>query len=365
MKRIIILGYLGIFRERGVVIVICFTEQEISELRELVFNHPHPIVRRRGLVVLLKSKDYSNSQIHEIAGVCENTMRSYLKAFKEGGLRQLSELNLYHPVSELKSCDELVRAYLEKTPPCTIKQACAEIGELTGIYRKETQMRQYLKSLGASPKKVRGIPAKADIESQENFKTKELEPRLEEAKAGKRDVYFVDAAHFVLGAFLGMLWCITRVFVRTPSGRQRFNVLGALNAVTHKLVSITNSTYITSIEVGELLKQLACTATKPITVVLDNARYQRCHYVTDLAKELHIELLFLPPYSPNLNLIERLWKLVKKKCLYSQYHPDFQQFQGIISDFLDNMQERHAQELNTLLRLNFQTFTEDQIRKAA
>lgn len=347
------------------MIEICFTGSEVSELRELAFNHPHPIVRRRGLVLLLKSKDFSNNQICEITDVCENTVRSYFKAFKEGGIKQLSELNLYHPVSDLKSHDEAVKAYLEKTPPGTIKQACAEIGELTGIYRKETQMRQYLKSLGASPKKVRGIPAKADIEAQENFKTKELEPRLEEAKAGKRDVYFVDAAHFVLGAFLGILWCITRVFVRTPSGRQRFNVLGALNAVTHKLVSITNTTYITSIEVGELLKQLAKNATKPITVVLDNARYQRCHYVTDLAKELNIELLFLPPYSPNLNLIERLWKMVKKKCLYSRYHRDFQQFQSTISDFLENMQEQHAQELNTLLRLNFQTFTEEQFRKAA
>lgn len=348
------------------MIEISFTEKEVSELRELAFNHPHPIIRRRGLVVLLKSKDVSNNQICEITDLCENTVRSYLKAFKEGaGLKQLSQLSLYHPVSELKSYDEAVKNYLEKTPPSTIKQACSEIGELTGIYRKETQMRQYLKSLGASPKKVRGIPAKANIEAQEKFKVKELEPRLEEAIAGKRDVYFVDAAHFVLGAFLGILWCITRVFVRTPSGRQRFNVLGALNAVTHNLVSITNKTYITSIEVGELLKQLARTATNPITVVLDNARYQRCRYVTDLARELDIELLFLPPYSPNLNLIERLWKLVKKKCLYSRYHADFEQFQSTISDFLETMREEHAPELKTLLALNFQTFTEEQFLKAA
>jgi transposase len=264
----------------------------------------------------------------------------------------------------LKSHDEVVREYLDKTPPSTIKQACQEIGELTGIYRKPTQMRKYLKSLGASPKKVCGIPAKADIEKQEKFKTEELEPRLEEAKAGKRDVYFVDAAHFVLGAFLGMLWCITRVFVRTPSGRQRFNVLGALNAVTHQLVTVTNTTYITSVQVGELLRQLAKDATKPITLVLDNARYQRCQYVMALAEELGIELLFLPSYSPNLNLIERLWKLVKKECLYSRYHQDFQQFQNTISDFLDNMRERNAPELDSLLRLNFQTFTEEQFRKA-
>lgn len=69
---------------------------------------------------------------------------------------------------------------------------------------------------------------------------------------------------------------------------------------------ITNDTYITSVQVCELMRKLAITATLPITLVLDNARYQRCSMVQELAIELNIALLFLPPYSPNLNLIERL-----------------------------------------------------------
>jgi len=71
-----------------------------------------------------------------------------------------------------------------------------------------------------------------------------LEPRLEEAKAGNRAVFFVDAAHFVLGAYLGVLWCFERLFVKTGSGRQRFNVLAAMNALTHELVLVTNDAYI-------------------------------------------------------------------------------------------------------------------------
>jgi hypothetical protein len=70
-------------------------------------------------------------------------------------------------------------------------------------------------------------------------------------------VFFVDAAHFVLAPFLGMLWCFTRVFIRAPAGRQRFNVLGAINAITHELITVTNDTYITSESVCELLMQLA------------------------------------------------------------------------------------------------------------
>lgn len=66
-------------------------------------------------------------------------------------------------------------------------------------------------------------------------------PALTAAQAGQGHVFFVDAAHFVYGTFLCCLWSFTRLFVRAASGRQRFNVLGAWNAVTRELVSVTNT----------------------------------------------------------------------------------------------------------------------------
>ncbi len=72
----------------------------------------------------------------------------------------------------------------------------------------------------------------------------------------------------------------------------------------------------------------------PITLVLDNARYQKCKLVDELAKSLEIELLYLPSYSPNLNLRERLGKFIKKKCFYSKYYTDFSGFKAAISDLL-------------------------------
>jgi len=165
------------------------------------------------------------------------------------------------------------------------------------------------------------IPAKADPEKQKEFLEQALQPRLEEAQAGKRVVLFVDAAHFVLAPFLGFLWSVVRVFIQAPSGRQRFNVLGALNAITHELITITNDAYITAESVCALFEKIAHLYVGiPITIFLDNARYQRCVLVMEKAKSLKIELCFLPSYSPNLNLIERMWKFVKKKCLYSKYY---------------------------------------------
>jgi transposase len=155
-----------------------------------------------------------------------------------------------------------------------------------------------------------------------------LEPQLAEAKAGQRAVFFMDAAHFVFAPFVGLVWCFERLFVKAPSGRQRVNVLAALNAITHEVLTVQHLTYITAETVCELLRLLAGTQPGiPITVILDNARYQRCALGQTVAQELGIELLYVPTNAPNLHLIERLWKFIKKPCLYSKYYPDSESFQ--------------------------------------
>jgi transposase len=189
-----------------------------------------------------------------------------------------------------------------------------------------------------------------------------LEPRLKEAKAGQRVVYFMDAAHFVFAPCLGYLWSFSRLFVRAPAGRKRFNVLGALNAITHEVITVTNDTYINAQSVCDLLRPLAALHINlPLTLVLDNARYQKCMVVQELATSLHIELLYLPSYSPNLNLIERLWKFVKKQCLYSKYYADYETFTQAISHCLQHTHDLHKKELDSLLTLRFQTFEKVQI----
>ena len=100
------------------------------------------------------------------------------------------------------------------------------------------------------------------------------------------------------------------------------------------------------------------TTGRPITIVLDNARYQRCKLVLEKAAELEIELLFLPPYSPNLNLIERLWKFVKKEVLYSIYYDNFENFTKAIMECLSQTETKHKKALDSLLTLKFQTFSQ-------
>ena len=311
---------------------------------------------------MLKSQGLPHKDIARFSGVSGNTVRSYLWDYQVGGIEKLKEIQFYQPQSELKKHTKTMEDYFRKHPPAPIKEARAIIEELTGIPRGLTQVRAFIKSIGMRFLKPGSLPAKADVEEQKSFATKQLKPRLKEAKTGKRKVFFVDASHFVFGMFPGMLWCFMRLFVQTPSGRQRYNVLGALDAITHKLITVSNTDYINAESVCELLRQIKKQhKKKPITLILDNARYQRCKKVIELSAALHIELLFLPPYSPNLNRIERFWKLVKKKCLYSKYYPDFLLFKNAISSFIDNVHVTHKDEMHSLLTLKFQDLSKVQV----
>ncbi len=121
--------------------------------------------------------------------------------------------------------------------------------------------------------------------------------------------------------------------------------------ITHELISVTNDTYITSKEVCELLHKLAALPLGvPITLFLDNARYQKCRLVITTAARLQIELCFLPTYSPNLNLIERLWRFVKKE----------KPFNMAIVNCLNNTHTKHKSALDALLTLCFQLFEKAQ-----
>ena len=168
---------------------------------------------------------------------------------------------------------------------------------------------------------------------------------------------FMDASHFVHGCdYLGGVYSKVRRFVRTFSGRQRYNVFGAINFASRKVHTITNTTYITATEICQMLKFLASEyAGKRIHVVLDNARYQKCEAVTSLAHDLKIDLVYLPPYSPNLNLIERLWKFAKGK-LRVKYYSDFTTFKDTIDSIIDNTEKVFKEQISSLIAEKVQLF---------
>ena len=297
-----------------------------------------------------------------IARVHADTVTRYLEEYKTGGLEAISIVRAYKPSSKLLPHKEEIKSLFQSSPPHTVSEAVFKIEQLTGIKLGLSACREFMrKHLGMKFRKMGAIPSKADPERQKTFLEDELKPLLEEEKKGKGHVFFVDAAHFVMGAFLGMIWCFERLFLKSSSGRKRYNVLGAYSNRDTNLITITNEDYINSDTIVELLiKIYNAHSDSKVTLVMDNARYQRCNKVMDKAAELGIHLLFLPPYSPNLNLIERLWKFIKKKCLYNKYYESFDNFKAAIDDCLGNVGTTFKDQIKTLLNPKFQMFSKSE-----
>lgn len=201
------------------------------------------------------------------------------------------------------------------------------------------------------------LPAKADPERQVKFYDEVLQPLMQRAVKSEVALLFLDASHFVMGCdFLGYIYGKTRRFVQTFSGRMRYNVLGAMDYATKRVFTVTNDSYITATQVCQMLEKIAIAyAGKTVHVVLDNARYQKCHAVTELAARLGIVLDYIPPYSPNLNLIERFWKFVKDE-LRSKYYDNFTEFQKSIDFIIETAYGKNKDRVCRLIGMKVQLF---------
>jgi transposase len=334
------------------------SQAEIDKLSYERFAYPDPMIQKRLHAVYLKiTLDSTNQMIALICDLHYNTVGHWIKVYFEKGFEALLENNYGTNESEMEHHSESILSSFRERPLYNAAEAAERIDEMTGIRRSEQQVRTFMKKHGLRFIKCGHIPAKADTEVQQKWVDDTLKPVIEAAQQEKLHLFFCDAAHFVLQPFLCALWTAVRMFIRASAGRNRINVLGAVNAITKEIITLTNTTYITSTTLIDFLKQLKERfPDKPISIVLDNARYQHCAAVKTFAEGLGIQLLFLPPYSPNLNIIERLWKFTKKKILYAKYYDKPDAFHGAIQNFFDNINQTYKQDLKTLLSIKFQFF---------
>jgi transposase len=340
------------------MIKLILTDQQCDDIAEALDN-PEVCDRHKKklLVITMHQQGAQHGFIADCLRISPTTLIGYLKEYQEGGLPAVLEDRYYRPSSALEPFWQCLICSFKAAPVANAKAAVARIEAMTGVRLSESQCRRVMKKMGMSLKKTAPIPGKADAQLQFDFYQSELLPRLAEAGCGKRKVFFVDAAHFVLGAFLGLVWCFARPFIKTSAGRQRYSVLGAIDSHSRELVSIRTTGNVNAALVCELLAKIReLHPVQTISLVMDNARYQHCREVMERAATLNIELLFLPAYSPNLNLIERLWKLVKKRCLTNMYYQDFASFRTAIDNCLCNLTSVSKGELDSLMTLNFQFF---------
>mgnify|MGYP002868600625 FL=1 len=260
--------------------------------------------------------------------------------------------------NKLSSVEDPVIEAIDTHNFFTLKQIAEWVHKNLGVSACIKGLSAMIKRHNVRKLKAGSLPAKADVEKQRAFYDDKLKPLMDQAREGKLVLLFVDAAHFVMGCdHLGAIYGRPRRFARTFSGRSRYNVLGALDYCSQKVLTVTNDKYIKAASVCELIKKTRgfYGRDRKIVFVLDNAKYQTCALVRETADEYDILLEFLPPYSPNLNLIERLWKFAKKH-LREKVWDDFALFCQEIDKIIDSTAKDNHEEIEALIGDKVQFF---------
>jgi transposase len=262
-----------------------FSDDDQACIRTLRYHHPDPRALKRLEILTLRIHDEKQERIATLAGCSRSTVGRVLATYAEQGLDATLRFHEVGPECELDKHRACLETDLTNQPPRTVAEAQDRIEKLTGIRRGSTQVRAFLRNtLGFRWRKARSIsvpPKKSVAEQvaiQQDFVEQELNPRLDEARQGRRTVLFMDASHMVLGAFLSCLWSVMPLFIRSASGRQRYNVLGAINPLTLQFFRVCKTHYINSASVCELLRQIASAGiSTPITLVLELPRLSATH----------------------------------------------------------------------------------------
>jgi len=304
--------------------------------------------------VLALSKGWSPAQVAEILLFDEKTSRHYFERYQQGGSRALLDDN--YCGAEPKLDDQQIRqleSYLQAHLLPDAKSVIAHIDKHYKVRYSVSGVTDLLHRLGFSYKKPTHVPGKQDPAKQQVF----LE-EYEQIKAtkGKNDpIYFADATHPQHNSVPSYGWIKKGVEkeLKANCGRQRLNINGAIDIETLEPVTGFYDT-INAQAALDLFRKIEAKHPKAqvIYVIVDNARYYHSRWLKKKLKGTKIKLIFLPPYSPNLNLIERYWKFFKKKVLNNFYYETFDEFKQACKSFF-RKRKKYLPELETLLAENF------------
>jgi len=328
------------------------TEQREELLHELKVER-HAKYSDRLKVILLLDKGWTYEKIAEALFLDEGTIRNYRKRYVEGGVFGLVTDTYSGKRSRLSDRDkELLSQHLRSHIFMEAKEVAVYIQKKFDVKYSVSGVTALLHSMGFTYKKAKGVPGKADAEKQELFILEYM--KIKSQSEGK--IYFADSTHPQHNPVISYGWIKKGEDFEIPcnSGRYHLNINGAIDIQNLDVVTRTCD-WVNADSICDLLRALRNKnpAGEVIHLIMDNARYNRSAKVKSIARDLGIVLVYLPPYSPNLNPIERLWKFFKKKVLYNQYYETKAGFEEACAKFFRYIR-KYRDELSTLLTDNFQ-----------
>src|SRR3954464_5968491 len=315
--------------------------------------------------VLWSEAGRTREEIAELMGVSTRQVGQWFRIFRNKGLDQLCTLHYRGDPGRLRPAQvERLKQEIATGVFHNAEQVRTWVEATFGVAYSATGIKDLLRRAGASYHKVSGFFWKADIEEQKKFVRKHRRHKRRAGPGTRR--YFVDACHPVWGVgLLDSCWLLVgqRFYVGGGNGRKRLNILGAYCPDDHDDVDLRlTKENITGEQFVKLLEKLRekHPDTEKFLLYLDNAKYYSKPVVKEwLAAHREFRLVPLPAYSPNLNLIERLWKFLRKKAL-NRWHKTFEAMQAAVAGVLDHL-DRYRSELDSLMTEEFHILKDDEL----
>lgn len=335
------------------------TSDQVSELR--LIQKRERFRRRRfvkATVLMMLHRGLTFEDIEVSLGLDDSTIRRYLLGFIDKGLEDyLSDSYVPYAGKLTTEQEDELTTHLEGNLYLDVKPIIEWVKDEFDVNFSISGMRDLLHRLGFVYKQTKAVPSRADDEKQRDFLENQLPGLLAEVAEGEAEIYYSDGCHPTHNTKTGRGWIRKGqdFEIDCNSGRKRVNINGAVRAgkPEHLVYDLTDT--INAQSTQRLCRQLLKKHPgKTVYLVCDNARYNRCGWLQEWAKSQRVEFVFLPAYSPNLNLIERLWRLLRKEAINSCYYPDYEGFKKGITGFLDNI-KLYKEEIRSLLTMNFRT----------
>ena len=293
-------------------------------------------------------------------GISLRTVSACKKKYDTDGLDKYLDKH-YVPYEGKLSDEQLAR--LEEVVEAGLYSTCAQVApwieQQYDIRYSESAVRAILTKLGFVYKKTLAVPGGAGPLEQALF-LENMEPFLAEIDPSSEVVYFMDGVHPQHNTRSDYAWIKKGQDKEVPSntGRNRLNLHGAMNAHRPEEVVVVEAETINAQSTQQLLEQLRDKhPNMEVYIFADNARYYYNRKIKEgLEANPRMHIIHLPPYAPNLNLIERLWKFMRKKVINLHYYPKFEDFRAAIRHFFEHLKQ-YKEELSTLMKPNFQRFS--------
>jgi transposase len=322
-------------------------------------------IYQRSSAVLWIDAGRTREEVAELLGISTRQVGQWLRIFRNKGLDELCTLHYrgdpgrLSPARVARLKDEIAQGVFHGA-----EQVRTWIEATFGVPYSLTGAKDLLRRIGASYHKVSGFFWKADVKKQKGWVRKYRRHRREAGPGTRR--YFVDACHPIWGVdLLYSCWLLVgqRSYVGVGNGRKRLNILGAYSPDDHDYVdlrlteeNITGEQFVKLLEASRAKHP----GTEKFILYLDNARYYSKPVVKEwLAAHREFRLVPLPAYSPNLNLIERLWKFLRKTAL-NRWHETFEAMQGAVAEVLDHL-DRYRSPLDGLMTEEFHILKEEEL----